>query len=163
MDWEAWRELERLSVEWLGSCADSLDASLARLRGVVEDVRAWSPADGPLIERVRGAWAGAAPLDRPPDAARLVTDVHAAVPADLGDRIPQPGGDRPPPSPGVQRRFLTAHAFASWTAHLAVDVRAWLRSLEAAQALLLMGHTIGEADLLLRHLADPHALARNWA
>lgn len=163
MDWEAWWELERLSVEWLGNCADSLDASVARLRGVVEDVRAWSPADGPLIERVRGAWAGAAPLDRQPDAARLVTDVHAAVPADLGDQLPQPGGERPPPSPGAQRRFLTAHAFASWTAHLAVDLRAWLRSIEAAQALLLTGHTIGEADLLLRHLADPHALARRWA
>jgi hypothetical protein len=129
---------------------------------VVEFLRSWSPAEEPLIARVRAALARAAPCDPHTDSQRLVAEVHAGVPADLRNQVPQLTPDRPPAPLGVQRRFLAAHAFASWTPHLALDLRAWVRSLDAARALLSAGHSVGEADLLLRHLADPHELARIW-
>ena len=61
------------------------------------------------------------------------------------------------------RHFLAARAFANWTAHLGRGLRAWLRSIEAAYALVQSGHGIRQADLLLRHLADPRALADRWS
>jgi hypothetical protein len=54
-----------------------------------------------------------------------------------------------------------AHAFANWTAHLGEGLRTWLRSIEVAHAMLVMGRSVGAADLLLRHLADPAAVARS--
>ena len=59
--------------------------------------------------------------------------------------------------------FIAAHAFASWTAHLGEGLRTWLRSVEAAFALVELGLGVRTADLLLRHLCDPHALARTWS
>jgi hypothetical protein len=55
--------------------------------------------------------------------------------------------------------FLAAHAFANWAAHLGDDLRTWWRSIEAAHVLISGGLSVRDVDLLLRHLADPHALA----
>jgi hypothetical protein len=41
-------------------------------------------------------------------------------------------------------------------------LRAWVRSIEAPLALLDAGFSPGDADLLLRHLADPVALTQTW-
>jgi hypothetical protein len=63
----------------------------------------------------------------------------------------------------AHQRFLMAHAFANWTAHLGEGLRSWLWSIQAAHGLAASGLSAGDADLLLRHLADPHALARAWS
>jgi hypothetical protein len=60
----------------------------------------------------------------------------------------------------VRRRLVAAHAFANWTAYLAEDIRAWTASLDAVHALVTAGWAPGDIDLILRHLADPKALAR---
>jgi hypothetical protein len=58
--------------------------------------------------------------------------------------------------------MLAAHAFANWTAHQGEGLRTWWRSLEAVHVLLSAGVGVQQTDLLLRHLADPQALARAW-
>ena len=81
--------------------------------------------------------------------------------------IPPPhrpsGLDRTPPplSPEALGRFLAAHAFANWTAHQGAGLHAWLRSLEVA---FVLAEDVGvrQADLLLRHLADPSELATRF-
>jgi hypothetical protein len=61
------------------------------------------------------------------------------------------------------RGFLAAHAFANWTAHLGQGLRSWLHAVETARALLEVGLGIRQADLVLRHLSDPHALAASFS
>jgi len=164
MDWEAWWLFERLAIELIGS-EDHPQHALARLRGIVRDVTAWTPGDGALSIRVQAAFAAAA--SRAPaapagdvDESALLNAVLRAVPADTSrgyfPALPRPDGR-------VARRFLAAHAFANWTIHLGGDLRTWLRSLEAAEALLDAGAGVRHADLLLRHLVDPRRLAHALA
>jgi Fe-S-cluster containining protein len=163
MDWEAWWRFEAEAVALIARADDPAHA-LAVLGRVVEDVRTWRPADGRLTDRVSEAFARAPPLAPPPLAheARL-REVLEAVPDELRpDPSPlQPSVPRP--AAHVLRNFLAAHAFANWTAHLGEGLRAWLRSIEAAFALVELGYGVRQADLLLRHLADPYRLARVWS
>jgi hypothetical protein len=63
MDWDAWWESERLAVELFSDAHDvDPDMALTRLRTAVDDVQQWSPADGPLIDRVSDAFARAGPI-----------------------------------------------------------------------------------------------------
>jgi hypothetical protein len=79
------------------------------------------------------------------------------------------------------RRFLVAHAFASWCAYQGRGVRTLVRSLDAALAVLaveaarlaretgraldadLLVEAFGVADLHLRHQADRQTLADAWS
>jgi hypothetical protein len=161
MDWAGWWEFERLSVEMLGAEA-SPDAALATLRAIVEDVRTWSPRDGLLTERVAAAFAHATRrAAAAPSALELRTLVLGAVP-DSFSKMAEWTHATPTP-PETAARFLAAHAFASWTAHLGQGLRTWLRSLEAAMALLHAGAGIRHADLLLRHLVEPRLFAEHAA
>jgi Fe-S-cluster containining protein len=162
MDWESWWEWERFGSEMLAREAAGPDETLARLRGAVEHLRTWTPGGGPLIDVVRRAFASASPIASPVDVDARVEEVRRAIPDGL--RPPSHREAMPdPPAPRVHRHFLAAHAFANWTAHLGLGLRTWLRSIEAAHALLTRGHRVGEADLWLRHLADPNALAQTWS
>jgi Fe-S-cluster containining protein len=163
MDWEAWWTWERLSVECLTRDDVPVDASLARLRGAVQAVRSWRPEDGPLAHAIDRAFASAEPVGRSTDATASVETVRQAIPGIHRPPAPRNGRALEDLLPRARRRFVAAHAFANWTAHLGVGLRAWLRSIEAADALLRSGLTPGKADLWLRHLADPHALARAWS
>jgi hypothetical protein len=169
MDWESWWHWERSALGLLDGSDDAADA-MERLRTVVEDVRVWTPAEGALPERLDAAF-DAAHRSRVSAARRARTsrdarmdDLLGAIPDDFRDAaraaLRRTG---PPQAARTQVAFLAAHAFASWTAHLGGGLRTWLESLETAQALLAAGVSPGDADLLLRHLADPHALARVWA
>jgi hypothetical protein len=101
--------------------------------------------------------------DYRPDGQRRIAEVLAAVPAAVRGSIPRLGAPRAPrASPEVERRFLAAHAFASWTAYLGHGLRSWFRAVEAAYALLEAGYGVAGADLLLRHLAETPALTRAW-
>jgi Fe-S-cluster containining protein len=134
MDWESWWAFEASSVDLLANTGGSADQAMARLRVAVEETRSWAPSDGPLIARVHDAFA-------------LATEGAAGEP--VRDTL--------------VRRFLAAHAFANWTMHLGKGLRTWLRSIEAAHELLTSGVDVREADLRLRHLADPTQLASAYA
>ena len=133
--------------------------ALTRVHVAIERLQRWSPPDSPLIDRVRDEFHRAA-CDRParilPQSPRLVDAVYRAIPTDI----------RPPRFPdavrttdAAARRFVAAHAFASWTAHLGDGLHLWVRAIGAAAALLEAGAGVRHADLLLRHLADPGRIA----
>jgi hypothetical protein len=92
----------------------------------------------------------------------LIEGVRHAIPDDLRPST-MGTGTAAALAPGAHRRLLAAHAFANWTAHLGRGLRSWLRSVEAAHALIARGLGPGDADLLLRHLADPRTLADGWS
>jgi hypothetical protein len=104
-------------------------------------------------------------LPAPLSAADAWHAILAAIPDDFRDaaraNTDRAGRDAMPDD--VLSRLLAAHAFASWTAHLGDGLRSWLRSLDAVRALARDGYTPGAIDLLLRHLADPRALAHTWS
>lgn len=167
MDWESWWLWERESVALLADVDDPSEV-LTRLAAAVEHTRTWRPDDGPLMTRVKAAFETArhgdiSPRQRMVPDAELVAGVFSAVPQDhhaaavrAAERTSAQTTRR------AHRRFLMAHAFASWTAHLGEGLRTWLRSIEAAHALIVSGRSVRDADLLLRHLAEPHVLARAW-
>ncbi len=182
MDWESWWEWERLSVEFLTRADDSPATALGRIGAAVERTRGWQPDDGPQIDRVRSAFDEARDADVAPfspdelELARRVEEVTSAIPDDLRDAHPRRGAAldfararkaRRDADDGVSdallRRFLAAHAFASWTAHLGRGLRTWLRSVEAPFVLLASGLDVREVDLRLRHLAEPQSLATTWS
>jgi Fe-S-cluster containining protein len=163
MDWEAWWEWERLAIDRIDRATGDLDELLADLRAVVEVVRRWTPGEDSLIARVRKAFGGAAhhgAASAPADRSDLMHAVMAAIPEDLRPAT-LPQGERP--SAAALRGFVAAHAFANWTAYVGQGLHSWMRSLEAAVALIDAGCGIRDADLLLRHLADPYALADAWS
>jgi Fe-S-cluster containining protein len=168
MDWESWWEWEWLSVDLLVNADQPAARALAQLAWAVETTRAWRPGDGRLLDQVRSAFDRAHRTDPPPfaptgaDLAIRVDEVTRAIPEELR------GGEARRPTRGagdeaILTRFLAAHAFASWTAHLGRGLRTWLRSVEAALALTQSGLDVAAVDLRLRHLADPHLLAKAWA
>ncbi len=162
MDWDAVSRWERLSVTLITTDAGPTTGTLARLHAIVDDVRGWRPGDGPLATRIETAFTTAHRHEgHAPSATRLITDVLDAVPSEL--RTSDAARHEPRPADHIARRFLAAHAFASWTLHMGRGLRTWLRSLEAADALLAAGYGVRGADRLLRHLADPAALARRWS
>jgi len=77
-------------------------------------------------------------------------------------KSPTPQISKSPISDPALRRFLAAHAFANWTAHLGPGLRTWWRSLDAAHT-LARRYGVRHADLLLRHVGDPNELAAYWS
>ena len=160
MDWDAWWEWERRAVGVLARPELSPAEALAEVRATVEDVRRWIPADGPLVARIDAAFRRASGHDAIGRTwTSALADVLAAVPEELRPRRFDSSG---PPSTTVARSFLAAHAFANWTAHLGHGLRSWFRSVEAAW-MLVNELGVRQADLILRHLADPNELARTWS
>jgi hypothetical protein len=142
-------------VERLGA-AVRVDEALARLSAAVERISPWHPADGPLIERVGDAFRAA---DEGRAGGQDGRDVVEAVLDSMPDEHRPQSLPAPSPASGLAlSRFVAAHAFANWTAHYGTGLRAWLRSVEAAHA-LASRFGVSQADLWLRHLADPIRLA----
>jgi Fe-S-cluster containining protein len=160
MDWEAWWTWEELAVSAVAHASSPI-AAMEQLWWAVEAVRDWRPGAEPLLERIRRAFAdshtvaaGAQPLS----SASVVDGVVSAIPQGLRPRTLETVTT----SPAAIRAFLAAHAFANWIAHLGRGLRTWLRSIEAAYV-LANEYGVRQADLLLRHLADPHHLADIWS
>ena len=169
MDWESWSLWERLSVECLSHEATSAAAALSQIEAAVEFARDWAPQDGPLGTHLSSSFIRASTetgISCAADNGRRLAEVLSAIPRDLHAKHVEPRlkSRRAGPVPDDSlRRFLAAHAFANWTAHLGLGLRAWRRSIDAARALVSIGLGFDGADLLLRHLADPAALARVWS
>jgi hypothetical protein len=170
MDWASWWRFEAASVALITAPGAAVAGKLGRLRRVVGLLEDWSPPRGPLALAVDRAFAEASPgatRFEPDDreVGRRLSEIEAAIPADLRpDPWPPDGiGRTPEIDDGRAARFLAAHAFANWIAHLGDGLDAWLRSIEAAYVCLLAGMDVRQADLRLRHLASPNALAKTWS
>lgn len=162
MDWEAWWDVEARAIQAIARADRSPVEALATIAAAVERIRTWTPGQGPLSARVDEAFEAAdarAPRRAAPAPPPSIDDVLSAVPADLRPSRLEPAGS---PRADNLRAFVAAHAFANWTAHLGQGLRSWLRAIEAA-AVLASELGVRQADLLLRHLADPDALARVWS
>ena len=155
MDWESWWTLEALAVDLLGNSAYDADAALAALGDAVDRIEDWRPDEGSLTHRVRASLTSARPVARVPGV--TVDEVFAAIPEEVRSATPLPSHTAV--SDRVRKRFLAAHAFANWAIHLGPGLRAWYRSIEAAHCLIAAGFDVSQADLLLRHLAEPARLA----
>lgn len=150
MDWESWWEIERRAVA-LFLRNEDVDASLATLRGAVREIAQWAPGDGTLMKRVAHAFETAAPVAAlNPDS--LVADALARVPEPFQQQARWPS--RVATDELTARRFLAAHAFASWAIHTREGLSGWLKSLETARAFLTAGAGVSHTDLVLRHLTD---------
>jgi len=153
MDWASWWACEEHAVG-LFRVSEDPAVAMQRLRAVVADLETWSPGDGPLIDRVAQAFAGATVRPAqigPPDRNQLIDAVFASIPAGL-----RPARFRTSEAtrPIATRHFLAAHAFGSWAIHQEGGLRSWLMSIESAAALIDAGAGVRQADLLLRHLAE---------
>ena len=151
MDWDAWWECERLAIELLARDEDrDWRVALSRLQTAVADIQRWSTSAGPLIDRVRAAFAHAERSTTPVTLSPGYVDaVYAAIPTYLR---PARFTNSVATTNRATRRFLAAHAFANWSIHSDQGLTGWLRSIEAAAALLEAGAGVRHADLLLRHL-----------
>ncbi len=180
MDFEGYAAWETHMVGRLatpGAAAAALDA----LRADAATLAQWRPDVGPLALAVATLTLDTGPAA--PDPELLYAEARAAIPDDL--RPPEPSA--PPPeldAPELQppiRRFLAAHAFASWCAYQGRGVRTIVRSLDATLAVLRAeaGRLVQEGaaalgtpwlieavrltDLRLCHQASREALARAWS
>jgi Fe-S-cluster containining protein len=162
MDWQSWWALEARAVDLLANGEGPAGQALGRLAAIVDRLQSWRPDQGPLMDGITEAFQSDAAFegDRMPDATRdaRLAAVFASIPADLRPAV-NPKPYAAPPEDAVLRRFLASHAFANWIAHLGDGLHVWIKSIEAAFALVTSGWSIRESDLLLRHLADPNALA----
>jgi hypothetical protein len=161
MDWDSWWQFERRTVDLLAHSGSSAHDALLDLGGIVERTRTWHPSDGPLDVHVRRQFES---ISKSP----IPQFSNSPIPPSLKSPIPQfpnspiPQFPNSPISDQVLRRFLAAHAFANWTAHLGRGLRTWWRSLDAAHT-LARRYGVRHADLVLRHLADPNELAAYWS
>ncbi len=166
MSWPAWRDIEARAVAAIVDAA-SVTHGLARVHAAIAALTTWSPHDGELATAIDAAFARDVRADLPLgiDIAARYDEVLAAVPAAYRspsfreDVIANPG---PPTTADVLKRFVAAHAFASWAAYLGTGLRTWVRAIDAAYSVVTTTGSVRHADLLLRHLADTTALLRAW-
>ena len=167
--------------------------ALATLARDAERMRTWHPGGGTLRARLDEVAAdGLAAVTGPPPVAWFedrMREVMEAVPVHLQrspllDRfrtLGLPGAGFTPEVPGSSQapalRYLAAHALGNWCGYQGRGLRTYMRSLEAAAAVLVTtasGHVdaagdagfiaaVRDADLLLRHLASSEALATAWS
>ena len=192
-DYAAW-EAHAVSV---CASAPTVWLALATLARDVEQMRTWRPG-GVTLQAMLDAVAGdgRVPVAGPPPVAWFedrMREVMEAVPAHL-QRSPlmerfrvlnswadaEPSPDMPGPRHAPALRFLAAHALGNWCAYQGRGLRTYVRSLEAAAAVLTITvarqregaeraddavfiAAIRDADLLLRHLASSEALATAWS
>jgi Fe-S-cluster containining protein len=188
---EALDRFERHAALSLANGMGPVTARLGSLRLIAERLAAWQASDGPLEERLavllQDTPSGREATFDPDRAERLWEEVVSCVPArPLLPGLPAAWTSAwedlvAPKWPGaapVVGRYLAARAFASWCAYQGAGVRASVRALEAALAVLAIecaracaasGRELGDeqvvdalrqSDLLLTHLVDPLALAR---
>lgn len=162
MDWDSWWLFESLSVSLFADTSHPL----ARLGLAVDRVREWSVSDGALAQHITDAFAEARVANVVPrqlDEDGRCADALAAVPVEWRDEaIEALSASGAAVADHAWRQFMAAHVFANWTAYLGDGLRAWYRSVDAAAGLVARTGDPGRVDLVLRHLADAHALTARW-
>jgi hypothetical protein len=183
MDFDSYSRWEALSVETLANSGLDAWTAIVRLERIAEALQAWTPS-GPSLEELFDAacrlpiepaaheWRGLDALVRRAVPAGLTPPVR---PRDLEARLPA-AFDAIEQHRGAVGRWLAAKAFASWIAYQSSGLHAvagYLRAcldvltVEAARdrrtgAANGMLDAIRSADLLLVHLADSAAVAREF-
>jgi Fe-S-cluster containining protein len=156
MDWDTLAAWDRFAFDRLGRERRCVDAALADLRLASDHLRAWTPSDGPLVQR----------LENLPS-----TETLASLPASED----QEAFIRP------LCRYAAAKLFGSWCWYQGAGLRTVIRSVEAALTEVraeaarqsrqhgrmldrsILRESIRQADLRLVHLASREALAREWS
>jgi hypothetical protein len=162
MDWSSWWLWEARSIAVIADFDGTPELALGALANAAAQVRRWRPVDGPLDEAIDRAFEAARRAPRQWTVAADVTQgwmaaLQASVPAGLRSGV-RPSLPAPPPTARVLSRYLAAHAFANWAMHLGGGLDAWLASIQLAYVAALT-YGIGDADLLIRHFADPRETA----
>jgi hypothetical protein len=180
--YDAW---EHFLVEALGHRETTPRAALARIASAAEYVRGWTPACGPLLDRIRLAGTAAAADDaalrlyRAFDRPEAYLQVARMVPFGLtAPTLPVDpdvcGPDLPAVWNGAVSAYLASKAFASWCAYQAHGVRTLVAELVLTLLILRLearraggGGPLGKqqllaairaSDWLLVHLSDRDAL-----
>ncbi len=155
-DLDSFGEWERDVVTRIGGGSDDVAGLLSRVAADVERLRAWRPADGPLIEWTRHIIKGRASLggaaERPPLRYRAYADWWSAhdrvcsfVPRELKGLVLTPGheaSERALVEPhwegaaSLVNRYVAAKAFASWTAYQWRDIRTQVAELYVAASVV---------------------------
>jgi Fe-S-cluster containining protein len=163
MDWETLAAWDRFTFDRLNRETRGVDAAMRDLRRACDHLRAWTPSDGPLVDR----------LDTLPDAeiAETKTETSPSLPASEEEEA----FIRP------LCRYAAAKFFGSWCWYQGAGLRTVIRSVEAALAEVraeaarqsrqhgrmldrsILRESIRQADLRLVHLASREALAREWS
>jgi hypothetical protein len=192
MDWDTLAAWDRFAFDRLDRETHDVDAALQDLMAVGEALRGWTPADGPLVQRLRTAIVGAASASagvRLQPAWQLDADVRALTPAAAPALRPDEFDDAwtrwvEPMWPAFTRplcRYVAAKLCGNWCWYQGDGLRTLLRSVEAALAIVrveaarhgqqhrrmldrsLLHESVRQADLLLVHLSSREALARHWS
>lgn len=192
LGWQGQRAFERHAVVALADERGPVEETLLRLAARVERARAWRVELGPLDGWLTSALAGPVDAGAAPGWARrqpreLLAPVFASLVHPAGELAGLNAGEGHeqgrlaghwPEFEQPLRRFLAAHAFASWVAHQGRGLRTRVLALLTALALVraragqlcgragveldaaLFLRAVRDADLLLRHLCAPEELAR---
>lgn len=170
-DVESHRAWERFIVAVLAEDASSpARTALRRVALAAEDLRAWTPSDGPLLDRIAAlglkddrhdaadrAWTRYAAFA----GAEAYGQILACVPAELADAgrpdglivagWPDAGadaGDARPCVSAVARRYVAAKAFGSWAAYETRGLRTMVAELVAADLVFRVAAAEALAALL---------------
>jgi Fe-S-cluster containining protein len=173
MDWETLAAWDRFAYDRLDREMHDVDHALDDLIAVGEALRRWTPANGPLVQRLLTT------IDAPPHARReRRTSAWQQPDVDAWTRWVEP----------VWRtftrplcRYVAAKLCGNWCWYQGDGVRTLLRSVDAALAVVrveaarhgqrhgrmldrsLLRESVRQADLLLVHLSSREALARHWS
>lgn len=179
-DYEGFDAWEAHAVSRLAE-APTPTAALSALRFDAETIAQWRPGGATLTDAIGDLpWCERLPRG---SAVERYEEVRDAIPSDLRPRSATSSVQTLDEAPFSEptRRFVAAHAFASWCAYQGYGVRTFVRSLEAALAVvrveadrqsedagraldrMLLTEAFRMADLRLRHQASPEALARVWS
>jgi Fe-S-cluster containining protein len=155
MDWDTLAAWDRFAFDRLSRERRSVDAALRDLRLACDHLRAWTPSDGPLVDRLK-------------------TLPEAGTTASFPASEEEEAFIRP------LCRYAAAKLFGSWCWYQGAGLRTVIRSVEAALAEVraearqarqhgrmldrsILRESIRQADLRLVHLASREALAREWS
>jgi hypothetical protein len=193
MDDRAYGAWERHMVARCADVSATPEQVLATLRRDVEQLRAFVPGPVTLTDAIAGLPADVVDATPPgllATSLALRAEVVDAIPDDLKPEPDEAGLQGPYkqyvlPEWAVWRlplnRYLAAKAFANWTAYQGRGIRAVVRGLEAALALVrveaarqcrnagrpldadLLREAIRFADFALNHLAVGEDLAEGWS
>ena len=143
MDLESFSEWESQAIRVLTARECTPERALARVEALTDEIVRWTPADGPLLDRVRGTFGAWNPGAEPCRDAR-------------GPREPR-----------AVRRWLAAHLFGNWIAYQGRGLRTIVRYVRACLDVFTvelarggnMLEAIRRSDYLIVHESDSQQLA----
>ncbi len=160
MDWDTLAAWDRFTFDRLSRETRSVDAALRDLRRACDHLRAWTPSDGPLANRLEtlpetGLNAGTSPSSRHLKRRKHSSARSAAMPRRNSLVV----------GAGIQGAGLRTVIRSVEAALTEVRAEAARQSRQHGRMLdrSILRESIRQADLRLVHLASREALAREWS